>query len=144
MFPSFTPISATLGGAMIGLAASILLLTNGRIAGISGIYKGLLRPEPGDVAWRASFLVGLLAAGVILAFSGTEAVATTPDRSLFTTGLAGLIVGVGVTLGNGCTSGHGVCGLSRFSRRSLAATLTFMTTGFLTATIVQLVFGGIL
>lgn len=141
---TFTPLSATLGGALIGLAASLMMLTNGRIAGISGIYKGLLRPQPGDIAWRAAFLLGLLVAGALFSLTSTDVVVVSAHRSLAATAVAGLIVGVGVTLGNGCTSGHGVCGLSRFSRRSLVATLTFMGTGFITATTIQLVFGGVL
>ena len=129
---------------MIGLAASLLLLFTGRIAGISGIYGGLLKPVAGDVAWRAAFVGGLLCGGLALALVAPESIAASSARSLGTTALAGLIVGFGVRMGNGCTSGHGVCGLTRFSRRSFVATLTFMATGFLTASLVQLLHGGVL
>jgi uncharacterized membrane protein YedE/YeeE len=138
----FTPIASLVGGGLIGLAASVLLLANGRIAGISGIYKGILRPTPGDLAWRIAFIGGLVLTGTVLSFAAPGMLEASSARSLQTTALAGLVVGVGVSLGNGCTSGHGVCGLSRFSRRSLVATLTFLTTGFITATTVQVVFGG--
>ena len=139
---NFTPIPALAGGAMIGLAASALLLLTGRVAGISGIYGGLLRPVAGDLGWRAAFVLGLLIGGAGLALLMPDAVAATPDRSLAATAVAGLVVGFGVRMGNGCTSGHGVCGLSRMSVRSLAATLTFMATGFATASAIQLLAGG--
>lgn len=140
----FTPLSALAGGALIGLAASVMLLANGRIAGISGIYSGLLRPTPGDIGWRGSFIAGLLVAGVILWFLAPGTLAPTMSRSMLATAVGGALVGFGVRMGNGCTSGHGVCGLSRMSRRSMVATLTFMATGILTATSVQLLFGGVL
>lgn len=138
----FTPLPALAGGALIGLAASALLLLTGRIAGISGIYGGLLRPVAGDLGWRAAFVAGLLLGGAGLALWAPATIAATPDRSLGATALAGLIVGFGVRMGNGCTSGHGVCGLSRLSGRSLAATLTFMATGVATASAIQLLAGG--
>jgi len=141
---NFTPVTALLGGALIGLAASFLLLANGRIAGISGIYKGVLRPVEGDFGWRTAFVGGLIGAGLLFFLFMPSAIASTASRSVGVTAVAGLVVGVGVSMGNGCTSGHGVCGLSRFSRRSLVATLTFMATGFITATVIQVVFGGIL
>ncbi|MCP4803870.1 MAG: YeeE/YedE family protein [Proteobacteria bacterium] len=138
----FTPWSALAGGALIGLASSALLLFNGRIAGISGILAGLLAPRPGDSAWRAAFAAGLLVAGLGLSFVLPDSIAGPDARSLFAVGAAGLIVGFGVRMGNGCTSGHGVCGLSRFSIRSLVATLTFMGTGILTAITIELGLGG--
>ncbi|HHO52782.1 MAG TPA: YeeE/YedE family protein [Deltaproteobacteria bacterium] len=141
---NFTPISALLGGALIGTAASIMLYFNGRIAGISGIYGGLLRPTPGDTAWRATFVGGLLLGGLALALFAPDTIAPPSTRSLLATALAGLLVGVGVRMGNGCTSGHGVCGLSRFSRRSLVATGSFMATGFATASLLHLWLGGVL
>jgi len=144
MITSFTPWSALLGGALIGLAASLMLLFNGRIAGISGIYKGVLHPTEGDFGWRVAFIVGLVVAGALVVVVSPELLHATTSRSVLTTGIAGVLVGVGVSMGNGCTSGHGVCGLSRFSRRSLVATLTFMATGMATATLVQLFFGGTL
>jgi len=140
----FTPVSAVAGGALIGLSASLMLLANGRIAGISGVYSGLLRPRAGDIGWRAAFVGGLVLAGVAFVVLQPDAIASSSSRSLLWTVIAGLFVGFGVRLGNGCTSGHGVCGLSRFSRRSLAATLTFMFTGMVTATLVQLLAGGAL
>ena len=139
---NFTPVPALLGGTLIGLAASALLLFTGRIAGISGIYGGLLKPVAGDIGWRAAFVLGLLAGGLLLVVAAPEAIATTSQRTVMATVAAGLIVGFGVRMGNGCTSGHGVCGLSRFSKRSLVATLTFMATGFLTASLVELLAGG--
>jgi hypothetical protein len=141
--PNFDPVSAAAGGALIGLAATLLMLGIGRIAGISGIYAGLLRPKAGDTSWRLAFVVGLLGAGAVASLFAPEALAATQSRSLAATVVAGLLVGVGVRVGNGCTSGHGVCGLSRFSRRSLVATLTFMATGITTASLIQLLFGGV-
>jgi len=140
----FTPIAAIAGGALIGLAASVMLLANGRIAGISGVYSGLLRPKAGDIGWRAAFVGGLVLSGLAFVLLQPGAIAPSADRTLLATIAAGLLVGFGVRLGNGCTSGHGVCGLSRFSRRSLVATLTFMFTGMLTASLVQLLAGGVL
>ncbi len=132
----FTPWSSLLGGALIGAAASLLLVWNGRIAGISGIVFGLIRPRPHETSWRLFFVAGLLAGGVAIravhpASFGAAA------ASLPLTLLAGALVGLGTRLGSGCTSGHGVCGLSRLSPRSLAATLTFMATGALAASLVQ-------
>ncbi len=140
----FTPVSSLFGGVLIGLGASVLLVASGRIAGISGVFGGLLRPRSGDIGWRAAFVAGLVGAGGLVWWFSPESVAPAADRSLWITGLAGLLVGFGVRLGNGCTSGHGVCGLSRFSARSLAAVLTFMGTGIVTASLVQLLFGGAL
>lgn len=136
----FTPYTALAGGALIGLAATILWIASGRVAGISGIANGLLAPQRGDVGWRIAFVVGLLAGGAIAAAALPGAIGLSP-RSLATVALAGAVVGVGTRLGNGCTSGHGVCGLSRLSVRSAFATLTFMTTGILTATAAR-VLGG--
>jgi uncharacterized membrane protein YedE/YeeE len=131
---NFTPFSALIGGALIGLAASALLYFNNRIAGISGIVAGLIRPERGAVAWRAAFVVGLLLGGAGLAFLANGAIAPSP-RGPAVLAAAGLLVGFGTRLGGGCTSGHGVCGLSRLSRRSLVATVTFMATGVAAATL---------
>lgn len=129
-----------LGGALIGLAASVMLLFNGRIAGISGVFGGLLRPTAGDIGWRAAFIGGLLLAGVILAVAAPATLGPTP-ASPGVVALAGLLVGFGVRMGNGCTSGHGVCGLSRMSRRSVVATVAFMGSGMVTASLVQLLGG---
>lgn len=131
---NFTPWSALLGGALIGAAASMFILLNGRIAGISGVMGGLLRPgflAPGDAGWRIAFVLGLLVAPLAyLAFAAWPAVVV--DASYGALVLAGLLVGVGTRYGAGCTSGHGVCGISRLSPRSLAATACFMAAGFVT------------
>ena len=136
-----TAAVALLGGALIGLAAASLLLSNGRLAGISGIVGGLLRPAPGEWGWRAAFVLGLLGGGGLFAAFRPAAFATAA-RPLPLLALAGLIVGFGSRLGGGCTSGHGVCGLSRLSKRSLVGTLTFMFTGIATVALVHLVGGG--
>lgn len=142
--PDFSPLSAAAGGVLIGLAASWMMLSSGRIAGISGIFSGLLQPRAGDTGWRLAFVGGLFLAGAVVSATMPGAIAVTESRSLWMTVIAGLLVGFGVRTGNGCTSGHGVCGLSRFSKRSLVATLSFMTTGILTATLIQTFFGGAL
>ena len=129
---TFTPLSALLGGALIGLAASLLWLTNGRVAGISGIVSGLVPGRAFDVSWRLSFLGGLLAVGVVASLLAPATVAVSSLRGPAVMLVAGVVVGFGTRLGNGCTSGHGICGLARFSKRSFAATLTFMAFGFLT------------
>jgi uncharacterized membrane protein YedE/YeeE len=127
----FTPAASLVGGLLIGLAAAAFVLFNGRIAGISGILGGLLRPARGDVAWRAAFLAGLVAAPLAYAlFAPLPGVRI--DAGAGTLVAAGLLVGLGTRYGSGCTSGHGVCGLSRLSPRSLAATAAFMLAGFVT------------
>lgn len=138
---AFTPLSALLGGAVIGLAVSVFLLASGRVAGISGILGGVLSPKPGDIAWRLAFLAGLLIVGVVAAVVDPTALAVSSSRGPLAMLAAGLVVGYGTRLGNGCTSGHAVCGLSRFSVRSLAATTTFMFTGMVTATAMRLLGG---
>jgi len=138
----FTPISATIGGALIGLAASLLLLTHGKVAGISGIYGGMLRRGTSDRAFRIWFLAGLLISGVLVKATFPAAFVTTWSATLPVVLVAGLLVGVGTQLGNGCTSGHGVCGISRRSVRSLVATVTFMLTGFATVFILRHLIGG--
>ncbi|RYZ37016.1 MAG: YeeE/YedE family protein [Myxococcaceae bacterium] len=131
-----------LGGALIGLSASLLLLFNARIAGISGIAGGLFDSVSGERGWRLAFLGGLVGGGLLLRFfwPGTLGAPQVPGPWWLV--VAGLLVGVGTRLGNGCTSGHGVCGIARGSRRSLAATFTFMATGILTVFIVRHVLGG--
>ena len=133
---SFTPWSATIGGVIIGIAAAMLALLNGRVAGISGIIGGLLRPSFPDFTWRAAFVAGLLVAPVLYA-----TVATLPpivvESGYPVLAIAGLLVGVGTRYGAGCTSGHGVCGLSRFSLRSVVATLVFMIAGLATVYVVR-------
>jgi uncharacterized membrane protein YedE/YeeE len=151
----FTPFSALAGGALIGLSASFLLLFVGRVAGVSGIVAGLAgvfgrghdddTSGVGDVAWRVAFVVGLLLAGGIaaVAFPATmESTGPLVGRTPVLMAVAGVIVGIGARVGGGCTSGHGVCGLSRFSLRSLVATLTFMATGAAAATALRLLSGG--
>ncbi|MEZ4299745.1 MAG: YeeE/YedE thiosulfate transporter family protein [Polyangiaceae bacterium] len=137
----FTPFSALAGGVLIGLAVSLHLLAHGRIAGISGIFGGLFDKGNGDKPMRLTFLAGLLIAGLLARFVAPSALAV-GDRSLVLAGAAGLIVGVGTQLGNGCTSGHGVCGISRLSIRSIIATVTFIATGILTVLAVRAVSGG--
>ena len=138
----FTPLPALLGGALIGLAASLLLLTHGKVAGISGIYGGVLRRGTSDRGFRIAFLAGLVAAGAVVRLVFPSAFATTWSAALPITLAAGVLVGFGTQLGNGCTSGHGVCGISRLSARSLVATLTFMATGIVTVYVVRHVLGG--
>jgi hypothetical protein len=138
----FTPLASTLGGLVIGLSATALLLFNGRVAGMSGIFAGVLRPKVGDVVWRVAFVLGLFAGGLALFLASPELFAVRTDRAPWMIAVAGLLVGVGVRLGSGCTSGHGVCGLSRLSPRSLVATLTFIATGAITVLVARL-FGGI-
>jgi len=134
---SFTPTSALAGGALIGLAASVLLVFTGRVAGVSGILDGFLRPAARDWGWRAAFLLGLLVGGVGLLLLHPGSIVE-PVRPLGTLTVAGVLVGFGSRMGSGCTSGHGVCGLSRLSLRSLVATVTFMATGIATATVMRL------
>jgi len=128
---AFTPVSALIGGAVIGAAAAAFIVLNGRIAGVSGILGGLLRPARGDIAWRAAFVAGLVVAP--LAYG---AFAVLPeariDAGTAVLVAAGLLVGIGTRYGSGCTSGHGVCGISSLSPRSIVATLAFMATGFAT------------
>jgi uncharacterized membrane protein YedE/YeeE len=127
--PDFTPWLATLGGALIGASASAMLLLEGRVAGISGIVGGLFTPKAGDIGWRLAFLGGLVLAGIGAALLAPGSVAVEIDREPWMLVVAGLLVGVGTRLGSGCTSGHGVCGLSRMSPRSLASVVTFMAVG---------------
>jgi len=128
---AFTPVSALIGGAIIGAAVALFVVLNGRIAGISGILGGLARPQAGDVSWRIAFVAGLVAAplawGLLAALPEIRIDASFPALVA-----AGLLVGVGTRYGGGCTSGHGVCGISRASPRSIAATVAFMAAGFAT------------
>lgn len=137
---AFTPFAALAGGLLIGLAAAMFALFNGRIAGISGVLGGLLRPVRGDIAWRVAFVAGLVGAPLLYSLVGTL-----PHPEIDASGgallLAGLLVGVGTRYGSGCTSGHGVCGLSRMSPRSLVATASFMAAGFATVFLARHVLG---
>lgn len=134
---NFTPYSAAIGGAMIGLSAVWLMASAGRIAGISGILGGAFNAGKGDKTWRWTFLAGLILAPLLVGFFQPSRL----EIDFPTTGplliLAAVLVGVGTQLGNGCTSGHGVCGNARLSMRSLLATLTFMTTGIITVLIMR-------
>lgn len=136
----FTPWSSLAGGALIGLAASLFVLVNGRIAGISGILGGLLQWPRGDIAWRIAFLLGLIGAPLVFGlFAPLPAVRV--DAGTATLIGAGLLVGLGTRYGAGCTSGHGVCGLSRLSPRSMVATAAFMGAGFVTVFVVRHLLG---
>lgn len=138
---NFTPYSALLGGILIGLSAALLYLFKGRIAGISGIFGGIIVPVKSDTSWRLMFIGGIILGGFLWhAITGkgdSIQAAVSPAWIVF----GGLAVGIGTTLGSGCTSGHGICGLSRFSLRSILATLTFMMTGFLTVFIIRHLIG---
>jgi uncharacterized protein len=135
---NFTPTSALLGGVLIGLSATLLMALSGRIAGVSSILGGLLTPRSGEILWRVLFLVGLvLGAGAYGLFRNVQ---IEIQQSLPVLILAGLLVGFGTQLGTGCTSGHGVCGLARFSRRSIAATMVFMATAAGTVYVVRHLF----
>lgn len=133
---AFTPWSALIGGLLIGVATSIFALLNGRIAGISGIIGGIMRPAKGDIAWRMAFLLGLMSAPLVYGFFSALP-ARHIDAGFGALVAAGLLVGVGTRYGSGCTSGHGICGLSRLSLRSLVATLAFMGAGFATVFVVR-------
>jgi uncharacterized membrane protein YedE/YeeE len=138
---AFTPWSALAGGVLIGLAAALLVLLNGRIAGISGIVGGLLTPKPGDIGWRLAFVAGLVLAPVLwLAVAALPPIQIEAGYPLLI--VAGLVVGFSTRYGTGCTSGHGVCGISRLSPRSIVATLAFMTAGFITVFIMRHLIGG--
>ena len=136
----FTPWSALAGGLLIGLATAMFLLFNGRIAGISGILGGLLRPMAGDIGWRIAFVSGLLGAPLVYALVAPLP-AVRVDADMATLVIAGLLVGAGTRYGSGCTSGHGVCGLSRLSPRSMVATASFMLAGVVTVFIVRHLIG---
>ena len=135
----FTPWMSLVGGIVLGFASALFILFNGRVLGISGIVGGLLRPKTRDIVWRLSFLLGMLVApSLYVAFIGP--MVATIDASWAMVIVAGLLVGIGTRYGSGCTSGHGVCGLSRMSPRSLVATLSFMAAGFITVFLLRHVF----
>ncbi len=139
----FTPLASLLGGAMIGLAAILLMAFHGRIAGMTGILSGLLPPLSNDWAWRAAFIAGVIVAPALIIIVAEAS--TVPFESPVPTPwliIGGLIVGIGVHFGGGCTSGHGVCGLARLSPRSIAATLIFMASTALTVFVVRHLLGG--
>ena len=141
MAPAFSPLPAFVGGVLIGLAAALLLAGRRKIAGISGIAGGFVGGCP-DRPWRGSFLLGLVLGGVAIHLVAPSAFGVAPSLSLPVLALGGLLVGFGTRLGGGCTSGHGICGISRGSARSLVATIVFIAVGMLTVYVVRHVIGG--
>ena len=139
---SFTPIPSLLGGMILGIAAALYVLLHGRILGISGIVSGLLHPKLGDSAWRLSLVFGLISAPFLAALFFVIIPVIEIDASWLVIVIAGLLVGFGAQYGSGCTSGHGICGLSRLSPRSLVATLAFMCAGFVIVFIIRHMIGG--
>jgi uncharacterized protein len=139
---SFTPLSAALGGALIGLSALMLILLGGRVAGISGVLGGIVGLRRGDLGWRLAFVAGLVAAPAVYSAAGgaLPPLQVTSSAAILVAG--GLLVGVGTRLGGGCTSGHGVCGIARLSPRSIVATLAFMASGAVTVFVVRHMVGG--
>lgn len=138
---AFSPVPAFLGGILLGLAAALYVILHGRILGISGIVSGLLSPKEGDIQWRLSLALGLLSAPILASlFFGLHTI-TVIDADWITIIIAGVLVGFGANYGSGCTSGHGVCGLSRLSPRSLVATVSFMSAGFLIVFLIRHVLG---
>ena len=139
---NFTPLSAAIGGALIGLSAALLMLLMGRVAGISGIFGGCLTPGAGDRGWRLAFLGGLILAPVTAVLVGYGVPAPAMPASWWVIVGAGLLVGFGTGLGAGCTSGHGICGIARLSPRSIAATAIFMLTAIVTVVVMRHGWGG--
>lgn len=137
----FTPVSALLGGVMIGLAASALVVVSGRIAGISGILGGLLEGSKSDLLWRIAFLVGLVVGPWLVTLAQERSSEIVMQASSLTLVIAGILVGFGTRLGNGCTSGHGVCGVARASPRSIVATVVFFSVAAITVFIARHVLG---
>lgn len=138
--PHFTPFSALIGGLIIGASAVLFMLVNGRIAGISGIVGGLLNPVKHDVLWRVAFVAGMIMAPLIYRlFAPLPSIQIDASYPLLV--LAGLLVGIGTRYGSGCTSGHGICGISRLSLRSIVATAAFMASGIMTVFMMRHVFG---
>ncbi len=140
---NFTPVTALLGGLLIGVAATLSLWANGRIAGISGIVSAAITTDQGDRAWRVLFLLGMLCGALVFALVRGEAAELDLQVGPILTVAAGLLVGFGTRLGSGCTSGHGICGLARFSRRSFTATLVFMVTAMITVYLTRHLLGGV-
>lgn len=136
-------INAILGGALIGIAASLMMLFNGRVTGISGIVAGVIRPRKLDVSWRIYFLMGLLLGGIVLKFFRPDVFVQASSALWGDYVFAGLLVGFGTLLSNGCTSGHGVCGISRMSVRSIVATITFITFGILSLYVFKVIRGSL-
>lgn len=141
MATEFTPLSGLAGGLLIGIASVLLLLANGRIAGVSGIFGGLLPPARGDLGWRLLFVGGLILGGLLWPLLTGEPLPFQMPAGLTTVVIAGFLVGLGTRLGSGCTSGHGVCGIGRGAKRSIVATGVFMVTAIMTVLIVKAVKG---
>ncbi len=141
MITSFTPFQALLGGSLIGIAAVALMALHGRIAGMTGILSGAILPK-GDWDWRVAFLLGAIAAPILITLLTGSALPLQTNIPAWAIALGGALVGIGVTFGGGCTSGHGVCGMARLSGRSIAATLTFMATTLVTVFVVRHLLGG--
>ena len=139
---NFTPISAAIGGGLIGLSAVLLMLLNGRVAGITGVFAGLIDPVSTDRGWRATFIVGLIAAPLTAALLGYAIPVPQLPTSFVVIAAAGLLVGFGTRLSNGCTSGHGICGIARLSPRSLVATGIFMCAAVVVVAITRHGIGG--
>jgi uncharacterized membrane protein YedE/YeeE len=139
---NFTPISAAIGGALIGLAAVLLMVFNGRIAGVTGIMDGLVNPRTDDRLWRVAFIAGLIAAPLATALVGYPVPMPLLPGSTVTIAVAGLLVGLGTRLGSGCTSGHGICGIARLSPRSITATIVFMLAAIVVVALMRHVIGG--
>ena len=134
--------TALLGGLLLGASSASLLLFNGRIVGISGVLGGALKVRSPDARWRWAFIAGLLIAGAVMMFAMPSGFENTIERSVGASLFAGALVGTGTQLGSGCTSGHGICGIGRLSKRSIVATLVFMTSGAVTVTVVNRLLGG--
>ncbi len=139
---NFTPVSGFAGGLLIGAAASLLIVLNGRIAGISGILGGIFGAKVGDLAWRIAFIAGIVAGPFIVGLAGGTVPGVIVDASLPMLVAAGLLVGIGTRLGGGCTSGHGVCGIARLSPRSLIATAVFFAVAVVTVYLSRHLVGG--
>lgn len=142
METSFTPLQALLGGSLIGSAAVALMAVHGRVAGMTGILTGVILPKSGGWDWRIAFLLGAIVAPVLILLLTGTSLPLQAELPAWAIILGGLLVGVGVNFGGGCTSGHGVCGIARLSARSVVATLTFMVTTFITVFVVRHVLGG--
>lgn len=138
---NFTPYSALIGGGLIGLAAALFVVLNGRVLGISGAFAGVVMPRRGETAWRLALIAGMLVAPAAVGLVGAEVTPVEISSSPLLLAAAGLLVGFGARLGSGCTSGHGVCGVSRLSRRSLVATATFIATAVATVAVMRHLIG---
>lgn len=143
MMESFTPVLSSIGGMLIGLAAIGLLWANGRIAGISGIIAGVLHPKKGNALWRILFIAGMLVGALLIRWLHPDAMAIQIDVSDAAVLLGGFLVGIGTRIGNGCTSGHGVCGVGRMAPRSLVASAVFFSLAVLASYVIRHVTGGL-